>query len=154
MLNSGPDAMNGLNDPRGKGMILFQMSGDPASVRDGLRAAMRAAPLGLLTRDDRATAEIVLAEVLNNIAEHAYATVMRGPIRMWLRRSGDRLHCLIEDEGAPMPGGALPMGRPPAPDDLGEGGYGWHLIRSLTEGLRYERVADVNRLQFSLPGEQ
>lgn len=132
---------------------LVEMSGNPASVRDGLRRAMGQTPLVGLSQDDRSTAEIVLAEVLNNIAEHAYSDG-EGPIRLWLGWATGRLVCRIEDEGSPMPGGAPPQGRAPRPEELAEGGFGWHLIRSLADDLGYERARGVNRLYFTLPAEQ
>jgi serine/threonine-protein kinase RsbW len=135
------------------GPTLIEMTGEPHSVRDGLRRAMDRPPLAGLSQHDRSTAEIVLAEVLNNVAEHAYA-LDAGPIRLWLGWSEGRLTCRIEDEGLPMPGGAPPQGRLPRPEELAEGGFGWHLIRSLAVDLAYERAKGMNRLCFTLPAEQ
>ncbi len=132
---------------------MIEMTGEPSSVRDGLRRAMHSPPLVALAQEDRSTAEIVLAEILNNIAEHAYSAG-EGPIRLWLGWAEGRLSCRIEDEGLPMPGGSPPVGRPPRPEDLAEGGFGWHLIRSLAADLAYERARGVNRLCFTLPAEQ
>ncbi len=131
----------------------FRMTSDPLSVRDGLRLALQSAPLSLLNPGDRSTAEIVLAEVLNNVVEHAYSG-QAGPIRLWLDHEPGRLRCRIEDEGAPMPGGCLPAGRLPDTAELAEGGFGWHLIRSLALDLQYERAGGTNRLHFDLPAEQ
>jgi serine/threonine-protein kinase RsbW len=52
-----------------------------------------------------------------------------------------------------MPGGELPQGCLPeaAPPDFPEGGFGWHLIRSLTADLTYARSAGQNRLSFLIP---
>lgn len=104
----------------------------------------------------RAEAELVLAEVLNNIAEHAYASDC-GPVDLRLRRCGDGILCLISDRGSAMPGDDLPEGASPmastsriARDDLPEGGFGWHLIRLLARDLRYRRNRDRNRLAFVL----
>lgn len=131
----------------------FSMTSDPMSVRDGLQQALNAAPLSGLSPDDRGTAEIVLAEVLNNIVEHAYAT-SAGRIRLCLSLSEDRLDCRIEDEGRSMPAGLPPSGRLPDVRELPEGGFGWHLIRTLSSGLQYERQGQTNRLSFSLPAER
>lgn len=67
--------------------------------------------------------------------------------------------CLLVDQGAPMPGGTLPEGSQAgrtglALADLPEGGFGWHLIRSLTRDLAYTRVAGTNRLSFLLPRDR
>lgn len=127
----------------------------PATIRENLGHLMQARPLSDLSDDSRASAELVLAEVLNNIAEHAY-TDGRGPVSLSLVRAGNGIACLVVDQGAAMPGGALPDASPPlSPDlaleDLPEGGFGWHLIRSLTQDLAYRRTGGCNRLSFTLP---
>ena len=131
----------------------FQIQSEVTAVRDGLRRALSAEPLAGLSQDDRGTAEIVLAEVLNNVVEHAYAAGT-GPILLTLRLGDGWLHCLVEDEGVAMPGGEPPAGHAPDPADLPEGGFGWHLIRVLCQGLRYERQDGMNRLSFSLPAQR
>jgi serine/threonine-protein kinase RsbW len=57
------------------------------------------------------------------------------------------------DRGRPMPDLKLPPGELlPFFDgqDPPEGGFGWYLIRSLTQDLQYQRVQDQNILQFRL----
>lgn len=101
-------------------------------------------------------AEIVLAEVLNNIVEHAYATTT-GDIALKVHRTDAGLACEVTDWGVEMPGLTLPQGAFQALgeiDDLPEGGFGWFLIRSLVEGLIYRREMGENRLSFLLPYEQ
>ena len=132
--------------------LVFQA--DPVSVRQALEGMLTCPPLSCLASDDRGTAQLVLAEVLNNVAEHAYGEAGgKVEIRLWLDR--DALHCRVVDEGREMPGGQLPEGRLPdgprvALDDLPEGGFGWHLIRSLCAELCYARVDGENRLAFAL----
>jgi serine/threonine-protein kinase RsbW len=105
-----------------------------------------------LPEDDRGTVELVLAEVLNNVAEHAYAGGS-GPVEVGLCATPLGLACRIVDRGLAMPGGKLPDGGLPdvAPPDFPEGGFGWHLIRSLTADLTYARSAGQNRLSFLIP---
>lgn len=99
-------------------------------------------------------AEQVLAEVLNNVVEHAQAGRPDGAIRVqtWVRDS--RIGCAVLDDGRPMPDGRLPAGRlAEIGDDLDalpEGGFGWFMIRSLTEDLRYAREDGWNRLDFTV----
>jgi serine/threonine-protein kinase RsbW len=133
----------------------------PEQVRRALQKVL-ASPLLTNPRqtaqedDLRGTAEIVLAEVLNNIVEHAYAD-QAGNITLRLVRHDGGLHCTVSDTGAPMPGLCLPEGQfQPLKDlaDLPEGGFGWFLIRSLTEGLAYQRSKGLNRLSFQLPAKQ
>lgn len=136
--------------------LVFQA--DPVSVRQALEGMLTCPPLSCLGGDVRGTAQLVLAEVLNNVAEHAYGDAGgKVEIRLWL--DPDALHCLIVDEGRAMPGGQLPEGRLPggprvALDDLPEGGFGWHLIRSLCAELSYVRVDGQNRLAFALTTRQ
>lgn len=130
----------------------------------GTADAVRCALLNILTSDLLAgfsanllsSAEIVLAEVLNNIVEHAYAD-REGDIRVVLSRIETGLDCKVLDCGAAMPGLCLPKGdfQPLGPTaDLPEGGFGWFLIRSLVTELRYHRVDGENRLSFVLSDEQ
>lgn len=133
-------------------------SASPSGVRDGLAHMMTTMPLCSLSDAGRGTAELVLAEVLNNIAEHAYAG-QGGPVMVTLQDVPLGIGCLLVDQGAPMPGGTLPEGSQAgrtglALADLPEGGFGWHLIRSLTRDLAYTRVAGTNRLSFLLPRDR
>jgi serine/threonine-protein kinase RsbW len=129
----------------------------PASqvaVRHSLARLMSEPPLRDLSPDRRGTAELVLAEVLNNVAEHAYADGA-GPVAVTLTPVAAGICCQVVDQGAAMPAGRLPDGILPATDtalaDLPEGGFGWHLIRSLTRDLSYARSDGCNRLSFLLP---
>lgn len=139
------------------------MSSGPLAVRAGLARMAANRPLSLLTSDQRATVEVVMAEVLNNVAEHAYAGGP-GKITVTLRLEGAGLSCQVTDEGTPMPAGRLPEGKHPVQRasevdsfanlplaDLPEGGFGWHMIRRLTEGLLYSRIGGQNRLRFVIP---
>lgn len=125
---------------------------DPMAVREGLRALFGTAMLCSLPLTARGTAEIVLAEALNNIVEHAYAD-SNGQIDLLLSLQHPDLLCQIEDHGRPMPGDALPSGKLRTFsnfDDLPEGGFGWHLIRTLSRDLKYQRDAGRNCLRFCL----
>lgn len=105
--------------------------------------------------DDAGQIELVLAEVLNNIVEHAYAERLGGRIEITLERAADRLWCRVSDSGAPMPGGRPPPAAASAiPDgvtDLPEGGFGWFLIHNLADDLSYAREEGMNTLRFSIP---
>ena len=107
-----------------------------------------------LTEDCRHQTELVLAEVLNNVVEHAYA-VRPGPILLEVRLEGPYLACRVRDEGLPMPDGTPPSGSQALLDvpleSLPEGGFGWFLIRSLTRNLTYVREVGGNQLTFLLP---
>ncbi len=130
--------------------VCYSMDGRADAVRDGLHRMFDAPPLSGLSATARGTAEIVLAEVLNNIVEHAYGDA-GGTIRLCLALHDGGLLCRTEDRGMPMPQGRLPPGIPPDPALTAEGGYGWHLIRMLARNLGYSRVAGVNCITFLLP---
>jgi serine/threonine-protein kinase RsbW len=129
--------------------------GTPCAVREALAALIHGPILASVPDDERGTAELVLAEALNNIVEHAYA---QGPgdIEVTIRRVQGDLDCRIVDSGLPMPDDDPPQGRLPVqdPDDLPEGGFGWFLIRTLSRDLRYARNGCSNELTFRLDAGQ
>jgi serine/threonine-protein kinase RsbW len=130
--------------------------GDQFAVRDGLRALFDTILLRSLAEDDRGAAEIVLAEALNNIVEHAYSNSL-GEIDISLQLRQNELVCTIVDTGSPMPNEELPTGRLGAlsnQDELPEGGFGWHLIRTLSKDLKYCREGGRNLLSFRLDTAQ
>jgi serine/threonine-protein kinase RsbW len=140
----------------------WHIPADPLSVRNGLQAMLAARPLRDLCEDDRGDAELVLAEVLNNIVEHAYRDAP-GHMTVFLRREvcaveaglpAGVLQVCVTDRGLPMPGLAPPAGQLGATEDLPEGGFGWFLIRLLTGGLTYHRAGQENRLTFHLSLKQ
>ena len=110
-----------------------------------------------LTEAACSTVEIVLAEALNNIVEHAYTGAGAGEIGLHAVLAPDSLTCTLSDQGAALPAPHLPAGRLPdmgaRADALPEGGFGWFLIRSLTRSVRYAREVGTNRLTlcFDLP---
>lgn len=140
--------------PAAPGMFHAVFAADQTAVRVALRSAV-ARFVRQITAEEAGTLELVLAEVLNNIVEHAYAEAGPGRIELTIARDALGLTCRVEDDGAPMPGGMLPAGRLPshavAVDDLPEGGFGWFLIRDLTRDLSYARDGGRNLLMFRLP---
>lgn len=123
------------------------------AVRAALRTLVDTLVLQALPATARDTAQLVLAEALNNVVEHAYARCDRaGEILLTLRSTPGGLACQIVDRGCPMPDGALPAGELREPDSTApaEGGWGWHLIRSLSSDLAYSRDGDRNHLSFRL----
>lgn len=136
---------------------VLSVSATPHAVRAGLLQMQKLLCGDGVNRNDRGTCETVLAEVMNNIVEHAYASRDDGGIEVVLVHDGFGLRVEITDSGAPMPGGCLPGPRPVtldvAPCDLPEGGFGWALIRNLTTELEYQRTDGINRLKFRVPFE-
>lgn len=104
---------------------------------------------------DPETVELVLAELLNNVVEHACATLPGRVIglELWSGRGG--LACRITDDGRPMPGGRLPCQWMPPPETLPEGGFGWPLVTALACDLAYRRDAGQNVLSLRIcPGTE
>lgn len=135
--------------------VRVTIPGRAYSVRAALRSVLARLSESGVSADDRSTLELVLAEVLNNVVEHAYANCLDGTIELSIRREINVLVCEVVDAGRPMPGTAMPPGRLSPTggnvDSLPEGGFGWFLIRELAEDLCYRRDRGCNRLRFSLP---
>lgn len=93
-------------------------------------------------RDDT---QIVLAEAINNVVEHAYTGSGFGAVAVSVSVLATALEITLTDWGRPVPDLALCEGRPD-PTLLSEGGYGWFLIRSLTSEAQHVRVGAENRL--------
>lgn len=105
-----------------------------------------------------ARAELVLAEVFNNIDKHGCAGLIGGWIVLNTRLSADGLHLTVLDNGvappahlldpvlaAPVPLQGLPLAAIP------EGGYGWFLIRQLARDITMDHSLGCNRLRLRVP---
>lgn len=107
-----------------------------------------------MSLDDLGSVEIVLAEALNNIVEHAYPEGPPGEVSLYMRLRRAGLMVEIKDNGRPMPKGRAPIGNHPMAefhtDPMPEGGYGWFLIRELVRDLIYDRKDGENFLVFRM----
>lgn len=133
----------------------------PASD-DAVRAALRhwrgtVAGMGE-TGDLMDRSEIVLAEVLNNIAEHGRVDGATGWIGLRCDPGPLGLRFVVTDRGRPLPTALLiPLADGPLLlrdldlPDLPEGGFGWQMIRLLTCDLTCQHEAQGNRLSFLVP---
>ena len=94
--------------------------------------------------------KIALAEAINNVVEHAYVGLAPGSIQVQGISTQDRLDIRIRDMGNPLPGLRVPDGTPASIDtgmkDLPEGGFGWYMIRRLTDSVLYKRRNGQNLL--------
>lgn len=95
-------------------------------------------------------AKIALAEVLNNVVEHAYAGVQLGAVAVLVSAGPATVTITVIDWGTAYPNFDIPEDAPPEPTQLAEGGYGWFLIRSLTSQVMYTRSARANILKLTL----
>lgn len=102
--------------------------------------------------------ELVMAEVLNNIAEHSHSATPharpRRKIRIDVRCRSGGMCCVVMDNGARIPDACfLPRCLPPVSDALPDGGFGLCLVRALAGKVRYARLAGRNLLLLFVPGE-
>lgn len=132
------------------------LEGREAAVRSGLAHAMAClAPLTLGT-DEAGTVELVLAEALNNVVEHALANnIAQSMIELRGSHGTGGLKLVIIDQGAPMPKGTAPNAKQSdlnvPVSDLPEGGFGWFMIHTLATEVEYARVGQANHLTVILP---
>lgn len=130
-----------------------------AGTNSGVRCALEELSGALKDRgcseDTIGTVQIVLAELLNNVVEHGQLKQNQDAISTKLDLLGGALVCEVRDKGCPFPGARLPCGKLRAVEelerDLPEGGFGWSLIRMLTEGLEYYREDGGNCVRFMIP---
>lgn len=132
--------------------LFFQA--EASAVRRALETAMAVLRDLPLAADRVGAVEIVLAEVLNNVVEHAYAERGQGLVELEVLREATALSFRIGDDGREMPQGMVPPGAAHDLDvrdsDLPEGGFGWFLIHELTEDLVYRRLGPRNVLTFRI----
>jgi len=148
----------GVAMPRSGRSISLGLVADDRAVRSALRQLRRwmaacAAPPDLIGR-----AELVLAEAMNNIAEHGYHRGERGRIAVQCIFNRAGLRVVLTDSGRAVPlpllqgsAGSPVTGCDMTPDALPEGGFGWFLIHELTCELTGHRIGEVNRLGFLVP---
>lgn len=105
-----------------------------------------------LIADRQEDIQIALTEAVNNIVEHAYVDRVPGHVIIRCALLPGRVEFEIRDTGIALPGGCPPGGAAPdvrvAKRQMPEGGFGWFLIRSLAQSIRYERQRDTNCLKI------
>lgn len=157
----GPSSRGAVAGDPCRPMFHRVFAADPMVVRQVLIDVTRRfaqLPPGRLSR-----LELALAEILNNVVEHAYADRATGIIHLSIVPGESGLSCAIADDGAALPDACLaprldPLGRRGEdPADallcLPEGGFGWLLIQGLTQNLCHFRENGRNMLAFFLPYE-
>ena len=135
-------------------VISTSLTSDPELVRGAIAHLLKGLdPLDLL-QEEASIFELVVAEVINNVIEHAYANKPGGKIDILASPGPRGINCRITDQGAEMPDGKPPVGLLHNLDcdtaDLPEGGFGWFLIGDLAKDLRYTRRDDCNHLSFRM----
>lgn len=90
---------------------------------------------------------VALEEVCTNIVVHGYAGATPGPMQIALALEPDRATLTVSDRARPFDPADAPL--PDLTSDLDKrpvGGLGWHLVRHLTDEMRYTREPDGNRV--------
>lgn len=143
-----------LGTDQGKLLLEMVIPNDPFAVRDALQKISRTLHEIPVSGEFQSTSQIVLAEALNNIVEHAYETVGSGQIGLVLRQRDQDIQVELRDQGRPMPSRIIPTAenprRGPAPETLPEGGFGWKIISDLVQDMNYRRESGNNILNFRL----
>ncbi len=88
---------------------------------------------------------LVLEELVTNVIRHAHDDDAEHEIRISIETSRDGVEVEVEDDGRPFDPADAP--RPDLDASLEErpiGGLGVHLVREMTDELRYERVGGSN----------
>lgn len=137
----------------GPEVLTLRFTAEPMTVRAAVRRAV--ARFGRhISVAEAGALELALAEVLNNVVEHAYAGRGDGKVVVEVVRKQGALRCQIRDWGVALPDHVLPASAEYTPAGPGgglrEGGWGCHLVRSLTEDLAYDRTDGENCLSFRL----
>ena len=103
---------------------------------------------------DSLTLRLVLEEIVTNIITHAYEDREPHEITVSMKCVDEGMAVVVEDDGrefnpltAPEPDLSVPL------EDRPPGGLGIHLIREFADRIEYRRIADRNRLEFSIGGE-
>lgn len=135
--------------------MISQIPGTYDAVRQALLALRAKLSEAGAATDTIGTVEMVLAEILNNVVEHAYADQPGGRILLDVTCAAKGVGITVADEGTPI-NGALPEGRAALKpgseiDDLPEGGFGWSLIRTLVDDLHYHSDDGRNHLRCVVP---
>jgi serine/threonine-protein kinase RsbW len=104
-----------------------------------------------IAADDTALILILLEELLTNLAKYGYSDRAEpGRAEIALALSGSRLEIEFIDDGCAFDPLAVPL---PNLDEAREerpvGGLGLHLLRSLADGVSYERSNNKNVIRLS-----
>lgn len=110
--------------------------------------------LAALPATEISSVQIVVAEVLNNITEHAYPDQHPGSFNLHVRVTRDQIVAVVSDHGERVPDCVLfshPLADPGGDAaDLPEGGFGWSLIHVLSARIRHRYVDGQNWLAIAI----
>lgn len=132
-------------------------NGSPCGVRRALSQIREELAAAGATSDQKGRIETVMAEVLNNVVEHALADQSNSLVETQGFRQHPNWCFRVIDSGRPLPQLRLPDQGLPEVDtnleDLPEGGFGWAMVHMLTSDISYCRQPGRNCLKFSIPDD-
>jgi serine/threonine-protein kinase RsbW len=104
-----------------------------------------------IAADDAARILILLEELLTNLAKYGYPDRAEpGCAEIVLALNGSRLKIEFIDDGCAFDPLAAPIPNLDAPlEERPIGGLGLHLMRSLADGVSYERINNKNVIRLS-----
>lgn len=141
--------------PQEEPCFTIRFRGSPQGVRRALSDIRRELDAAGTLPDLMGRIETVMAEVLNNVVEHALAGEPAGLVEACGQRRQKQWHFQVKDTGHPLPQKRLPSNQMPSIDtaleDLPEGGFGWAMVHMLTRDISYCRQPGRNCLRFSVP---
>ncbi|WP_316292672.1 ATP-binding protein [Aestuariicoccus sp. MJ-SS9] len=136
-------------------LFCLRFEARPLRVRAALQDIRTALRRTALCPECQGDLQLLLAEVLNNVVEHAYAGRAPGEVCVRAAESAAEVHIVVRDRGGPLPNEAIPQVAPAdlfAPvENLPEGGFGWLLIQTLASRVEYYRSDGENRLELWVP---
>jgi len=102
-----------------------------------------------LAADEQARILIVLEELITNVAKYGYANRSAGIAEVALQIEPPHLTIEFIDDGDPFDPLAMPPPDLEAPlEERDLGGLGIHIVRSLSDEIRYTRLEERNVLQL------
>lgn len=155
MLSSRKSDADNAAGPLSLGQMHYRIVSSPEAVTQLLLTLRQDFETLQADRERDGTWELVLAEVLNNVVEHAYEWRATGWIDVRSHDDGTHFGFSVSDHGKAFPNNILPTAKVQdlsgPRTDLPEGGFGLYMVQALAKNLCYERKDDRNILTFSLP---
>ncbi|MDD6088913.1 MAG: ATP-binding protein [Desulfovibrionaceae bacterium] len=102
-------------------------------------------------RDVRERLFVILEELFNNVAFHAYEGMEIGPVRIQMAADQDSVLLCIEDRGVPfnpLNNESLEKNRLSNLESFEEGGAGIFLVKTLATNISYVRQNGWNQLKI------
>lgn len=136
----------------GKIVLRQAFPATPMATRRALRGLRAALERVAVAPELMGRVELVIAEVLNNVAEHAGAGLTIPVVCLVTELCGGGVRVTVSDSGRSMTGGTPPAGTLPERnvprENLPEGGFGWYLIRAQADAVGYSREDGKNNLKL------